>query len=77
MIVPVKIKSDTTEITTYIMLDSGATRSIINEKTADRLKLKFEQKNANLNTVGGSSYGRRKFADVTIESLDGETKVEL
>ena len=77
MIVPVRIKAGTKEIKTYVMLDSGATRPIINERTAKRLDTKWEARNAHLNTVGGSSYGKRKFTNVTIESLDGETRIEL
>ena len=77
MIVPVRMRAGEKEIKTYVMLDGGATKPIINEKTARRLGLKYETKNANLHTVEGSTYGPKKFARVTIESLNGEMMVPL
>ena len=77
MIVPVVMRAGERKIKTYVMLDGGATKPIINEKAAERFKLKYEIKNANLNTVEGSTHGKKKFAKVTIESIDGETMVPL
>ena len=48
MIVPVRIKAGTKEIKTYVMLDSGATRPIINEGTAKRLDTKWEARKPDL-----------------------------
>ena len=61
----------------YALLDSGVDRDYLSERVARKLGLEVRRREVNLVTVEEESRKIREMADVEIESLDGQYRVEV
>ena len=77
MIVPVKVTFEGKSIETYAMLDGGATNPVIKEELAEKLKLKYQEKESTLVTLGAKTPGIRKFTEFSVTSFEGDVNLKM
>ena len=76
-VVPVKIKYQNKEVTTYAFLDSGSSATFCSRKLVDRLGIEGEKKEVSLKTLGSQSCCTGTVADLKVSSLDGDCEIEV
>ena len=76
-VVPVKVKYQNKEVTTYAFLDSGSSATFCSRKLVDRLGIEGEKKEVSLKTLGSQSCCTGTVADLKVSSLDGDCEIEV
>ena len=76
-VVPVKVKYQNKEVTTYAFLDSGSSATFCSRKLVNRLGIEGEKKEVSLKTLGSQSCYTGTVADLKVSSLDGDCKIEV
>ncbi|XP_074649052.1 uncharacterized protein LOC141904366 [Tubulanus polymorphus] len=76
-IVPVLLKANDCQLTTYALLDSGSTVSFCTESLIDRLKIPAEYKRYQLSTLGRVETVECREISINAYSLDGCSSLQL